>query len=124
MGAMKLGTVAFGLVITIVTASEIDGTATECNKAVTNLLPCEPFMLGLGPVAPPNNCCMGLAIIFERAKTLYDRRFTCTCLKVAMMRAGIKHRRAIQLPRFCKIHFSFPIDPLVDCTSTQEGMDG
>ncbi|KAG2396076.1 Non-specific lipid-transfer protein [Vigna angularis] len=91
--------------------------AITCNEAITFLLPCEPFMLGLGPRIPSLSCCTSIAIIFKQTKTPELRRSTCSCLKNAAFQAGIKHERATLLSRLCRTRFSFPIDPLVDCSS-------
>jgi len=91
--------------------------AITCNEAVTNVLPCEPFLLNLGPRTPPPNCCSNIGKIFAETKTTEVRRSICNCLKKAVAEAGVKHERATLLPQFCKIPFPFLIDPSIDCNS-------
>jgi len=108
--------IGFGLVINMMlVGSEVHGIT--CNEAITYLLPCEPFLLGLGPKAPPPICCTNIKTIFSETKTVKVRRSICNCLKEAVIKAGIKHERASHLPQFCSTQFSFLIDPHFDCDS-------
>ncbi|CAJ1961648.1 unnamed protein product [Sphenostylis stenocarpa] len=112
--------IVLGLLINMMlVASESEVNGITCGKAVVYLLPCETFLLGLGPPAPSLNCCTSIAVIFRQTKTVKLRRYICNCLKKSAIHAGVKHERVALLPKYCKTHFSFLIDPFMDCDSVQ-----
>nr|KYP62934.1 Non-specific lipid-transfer protein AP10 [Cajanus cajan] len=120
MGEKKMATLymcmmSFGLLTSMVSGFQRE--EITCNEALTYLLPCEPFMLNLGPLEPSSQCCGGLVAIFLKTKKLGVRRSMCQCIKKSTLEAGIKHERAQLLPQFCKIHFAFPITPNANCSS-------
>jgi len=110
--------IGFVLLISMMfVGSEVHANDITCIEAITLLLPCEPFLLGLGPTTPSLNCCTSIAVIFKETTTVELRRSICSCLKNAAFQAGIKHDSAAKLSQLCKTRFSFPIDPFVDCDS-------
>ncbi|KAL5077704.1 hypothetical protein RYX36_016695 [Vicia faba] len=103
------------MLVTPLFARQIDDIT--CPEALLSLLPCLPFLQGVGPPTPPSNCCAGLTNLNEKANTTQIRKDVCNCLKPAASRFGVKPDRSKQLPQLCNINLSVPFDPSVDCNT-------
>ncbi|KAK3036962.1 hypothetical protein RJ639_030927 [Escallonia herrerae] len=75
--------------------------AISCQEGLTNLLPCQPFLLGAGGITVP--CCQGAQALNLRATSSLDRKNLCECFKRAAPAMGVQVERARQLPLLCKI---------------------
>ncbi|CAJ2651448.1 non-specific lipid-transfer protein-like [Trifolium pratense] len=104
-----------GMLVTTIDASQIDDVS--CQEALLSLLPCLPFLQGVGPDAPPSNCCAGANNLNQKATTTQIRRDICNCLKPAASRFGVHSDRSTQLPQLCNISLSVSFDPSIDCNS-------
>ena len=114
---MRCLALAFGLMILVLNASASPSNDITCQAAVTDLMPCQPFLVGFGPATPSFTCCEGAQNILNQATTTATRRALCDCFKNAAKAFGINPDRAIQLPQLCKINVPVPLDPNVDCQS-------
>lgn len=89
-----------------------------CQQAITDLMPCQPFLISkAGARNPSFACCLGAQNVFQQANTTQNRRDLCECLKKAAAQLGVKTERAKQIAPFCKIALTVPIDPNVDCST-------
>ncbi|KAI5395528.1 non-specific lipid-transfer protein [Lathyrus oleraceus] len=105
------------MLVTPFFARQIDDIT--CPEALLALLPCLPFLQGTGPPTPPNNCCIGLNNLNQRANTTQIRKDVCNCLKPAASRFKVNPDKSKQLPKLCNIALSVPFDPSVDCNTVQ-----
>jgi len=104
-----------GMLVTAMDASQIDDVS--CPEALSSLLPCLPFLQGVGSDTPPSVCCAGANNLNQKANTTPIRRNVCNCLKPASIRFGVHVDRAKNLPHLCNINLSFTIDPSIDCNT-------
>lgn len=107
---------AITLSLLVTTMSGSQTNEISCNDAVSDLLPCQPFLVG-SQQNPTVGCCTGVNIVFHMADTTQNRRDLCECLKKLAAQIGVKPERAKALPQFCGIGLPFPMDPNVDCKS-------
>ena len=114
MGCLAL---AFGLMILVLNASASPSNDITCQAAITDLMPCQPFLVGSGPATPSFTCCEGAQNILNQATTTATRRALCECFKNAAKAFGINPDRSKKLPQLCKINVPVPLDPNVDCQS-------
>nr|XP_004513718.2 non-specific lipid-transfer protein A-like [Cicer arietinum] len=103
-----------GLQVTPLYARQIDDIS--CPGAIFSLVPCVPFLTGLGS-APSASCCAGANNVFQKADNVQARRDLCNCLKGASSKFGVNSDKAKQLPQLCNINLSFPIDLNIDCNT-------
>ncbi|KAL4562991.1 hypothetical protein LXL04_027022 [Taraxacum kok-saghyz] len=89
--------------------------AISCQNAITRMLPCQAFLMGLGEITIP--CCQSAQILSQIARTMPEERTSiCQCLKQAAIVIGINVNRAQQIPKLCHIdHATGFVDPNVDC---------
>lgn len=113
--ALLVPVMAFGLLVTTFSASQIDDIT--CGEARSLLLPCLPYLEGSGPGEPPPACCEGATSVYQRANTTQVRREICVCLKNAAKDMPINQDRAKRLPEQCKLNVPFPLDPNVNCST-------
>ncbi|KAF5472728.1 hypothetical protein F2P56_009421 [Juglans regia] len=110
---------AFGMVIMALGASLSDAEIS-CTEALRSLIPCTPFLVGFGSSAPNVVCCMGVQHVFEQANTTTTRRDLCQCFQNAASQIGALPERVKELPQFCNIHVTLPInDANVNCSKIQ-----
>ncbi|CAL0324462.1 unnamed protein product [Lupinus luteus] len=95
-------------------ASEINDIT--CVDAQRLLLPCIPYLQGLG-LKPSSSCCSAAKTVFERATSTQNRRALCQCFKQVAPVIGVNPDRSKQLPKLCNIRLSFPLDPKINCNS-------
>ncbi|XP_015878155.2 non-specific lipid-transfer protein 1 [Ziziphus jujuba] len=89
-----------------------------CQQALTDLLPCQPFLTAAaGADQPSGPCCLGVQIVFQAASTTQIRRDLCVCFKNAAAQFGAKPDRAKQIPTLCNIALTIPIDPSINCST-------
>ncbi|KAI3456492.1 hypothetical protein Pfo_013155, partial [Paulownia fortunei] len=102
-----------GLLILAVATNRV--SAISCVEAITKLMPCQPFLLGIGSdVTVP--CCQGAESLNQLAGSKPDQLKTmCECFKQAATSMGVDVDRAKQLPQLCKITVPVPIDPNIQC---------
>ncbi|KAK4594279.1 hypothetical protein RGQ29_018102 [Quercus rubra] len=108
---------AFGLMIILVlnsSASPSDGIT--CEEALTQLITCNPYFLGIGP-SPSPICCKGVQNVSQQANTTTIRRSLCECFETAAKAFQIIPERLKQLPQLCKVKVPVPLDPTVDCNT-------
>nr|XP_004513726.2 non-specific lipid-transfer protein A-like [Cicer arietinum] len=103
-----------GVQVTPLDARQIDDIS--CLKAIVSLVPCVPFLTGLGS-APSALCCAAANSVFQKADIVQARRDLCQCLKGASSKFRVNSDKAKQLPPLCNIHLSFPIDLNIDCNT-------
>ena len=104
-----------GIFVKPLDARQIDDVS--CSSALFSLLPCLPFLQGVGPATPTSYCCAGANDLNQKADTTQIRRDVCNCLKPAASRFGVKSDRSRQLPQLCNITLNVPFDPSVDCNT-------
>ncbi|XP_027340863.1 non-specific lipid-transfer protein 1-like [Abrus precatorius] len=103
------------LSLSTISRSQIDDIT--CNEALPLLTPCQPYLVGSAEVS--STCCEGVNTIFQRANTTQVRRDVCKCIKNAASQIGVNPEKAKQLPQLCNITLPFPIDPSIDCNTSQ-----
>lgn len=101
--------------VTTLDARQIDDIS--CSEAIVLLVPCVPFLTGLGQPTPSTSCCEGAQNLNQKADTTQVRRDVCECLKGASMKFGVNSDRTKQLPQLCNISLSFTLDPNIDCNT-------
>ncbi|RHN67653.1 putative plant lipid transfer protein/Par allergen [Medicago truncatula] len=106
-----------GMLVATLDARQIDDVS--CPSALFSLLPCLPFLQGVGPATPTSYCCAGITDLNQKANTTQIRRDVCNCLKPAASRFGVNPDRLKQLPTLCNITLNVPFDPSVDCNTVQ-----
>ncbi|KAK4439377.1 hypothetical protein Salat_0272600 [Sesamum alatum] len=94
------------------------GTAeVQCSDAVSQLLPCEGFLLG-GDTAPSAGCCVSVQSLANiAAASQSDRKALCQCFKDTAKTFPINLDNARQLPQLCHVNINVAIDPSVNCDS-------
>ncbi|XP_015878147.3 non-specific lipid-transfer protein AP10 [Ziziphus jujuba] len=106
-----------GLAIMVLGRSAPENDIT-CQQALTDLLPCTPFLKAdAGADQPGVPCCLGVQTVFQAANTTQIRRDLCGCFKKAAVVLGVKPERAKQIPTLCNIALTIPIDPSIDCST-------
>nr|XP_004513716.2 non-specific lipid-transfer protein A-like [Cicer arietinum] len=104
-----------GLQVTTLDARQIDDIS--CSEAIVSLLPCVPFLTGLGPPTPSTSCCDAAQNLNQKADTTQVRRDVCECLKGASIKFGVNPDKTKQLPQLCNLSVSFSFDPSIDCNT-------
>ncbi|CAA2958451.1 non-specific lipid-transfer AP10-like [Olea europaea subsp. europaea] len=104
-----------GLVIlALISFSPIDPVnAISCTQALTDLLPCQAFLIGMGDVTVP--CCQGVQALIQIVSSQADRKSVCVCLKQAAFSANVNQERVKELPQLCKIDVPKPFQPDGEC---------
>ncbi|PIN09306.1 hypothetical protein CDL12_18110 [Handroanthus impetiginosus] len=88
----------------------------QCSDAVTDLLPCEPFLLSGDPV-PNAACCGGVQTLDRIAQASRDdKRAICECFKEVAKSFPVNFDKAKALPQLCHVTVDVAIDPNVNCT--------
>ena len=113
--SLSMLVMVLGMFVTTLDARQIDDVS--CSSALFSLLPCLPFLQGVGPATPTSYCCAGANDLNQKADTTQIRRDVCNCLKPAASRFGVKSDRSRQLPQLCNITLSVPFDPTIDCNT-------
>ncbi|KAL0290045.1 UNVERIFIED_CONTAM: hypothetical protein Sangu_2590700 [Sesamum angustifolium] len=92
------------------------GTAEiQCTDAVTQLLPCEAFLLG-GGTTPSAGCCAAVQSLDKIATASQDdRKAICQCFKDTARSFPVNQGNAQQLPQLCHVNVNVDIGPNVDC---------
>lgn len=116
MVALLVPVMVLGLLVTT-SFGGIQIDDITCSDALQYLEPCLPFLVGSSSGQPTAGCCEGTNTVFHSANTTQVRRELCKCFKEASTRFGFDPQRVKQLPQFCHISLSFPIDPRMDCNS-------
>lgn len=89
--------------------------AMSCGDAISALIPCGSFLLGVGEAKPSSECCTSAEGLNKLTTTTTDRRAVCQCFKTSGPSFGIKPARVKVLPSLCKIKINIPLSPSVDC---------
>ncbi|XP_073057552.1 non-specific lipid-transfer protein A-like [Primulina eburnea] len=88
--------------------------AVSCAEALEFLIPCQPFLTGIGDISVP--CCQGAQALSQASSTQADRRSVCLCLKqAALSTVNLNMDRAKQLPQLCSVHVPVPVQLDVNC---------
>ncbi|KAL7212301.1 hypothetical protein ACSBR2_015057 [Camellia fascicularis] len=105
------------LVILALIASSVTVNATiTCQDAILKILPCEPYLLGIGDITVP--CCQGAQNLNQMVNSTADRRAVCACFKQVGPSLGVNVDRAKKLPDLCKIDLrGITIDFTIDCST-------
>ncbi|GMP73368.1 hypothetical protein CsSME_00031145 [Camellia sinensis var. sinensis] len=105
------------IVILALIASSVTVNATiTCEDAILKILPCEPYLSGIGDVSVP--CCQGAQNLNQMANSTADRRAVCACFKQVGPSLGVNVDRAKTLPDLCKIDLrGITIDFTIDCNT-------
>jgi hypothetical protein len=111
--SLSMIVMVLGMLVTTLDARQIDDVS--CPEALLSLLPCLPFLQGLGPDTPSSYCCAGANTLNQKANTTPIRRDVCNCLKPAASRFGVHSDRSKELPHLCNISLSVSFDPSTDC---------
>ena len=113
--SLSMLVIILGMLVRTLEARKIDDVS--CTSALFLLLPCLPFLQGVGPATPTSYCCAGANDLNQKANTTQIRRDVCNCLKPAASRFGVNPDRSKQLPQLCNITLSVPFDPSIDCNT-------
>jgi hypothetical protein len=113
--SLSMIVMVLGMLVTTLDARQIDDVS--CSDALLSLLPCLPYLQGVGPDTPPSACCAGANDLNQKANTTPIRRDVCNCLKPAASRFEVHSDRSKQLPQLCNISLSVSFDPSTDCNS-------
>ncbi|KAI8001457.1 hypothetical protein LOK49_LG09G01459 [Camellia lanceoleosa] len=105
------------MVILALIASSVTVNATiTCQDAILKLLPCEPYLLGIGDITVP--CCQGAQNLNQMVNSTADRRAVCACFNEVGPSLGVNVDRAKKLPDLCKIDLGgITIDFTIDCST-------
>ncbi|EOY28844.1 PREDICTED: non-specific lipid-transfer protein AP10 isoform X1 [Theobroma cacao] len=103
-----------GLVVLFAAASSVH--AITCQDAIMALMPCQKFLTGFA-YKPCALCCKAMANVNAAANTTQERRDLCTCFQQAGPALGVMPDKAKQLPQFCGLTVSVPMDPNIDCST-------
>ncbi|KAK6124495.1 hypothetical protein DH2020_041748 [Rehmannia glutinosa] len=87
--------------------------ATSCTAALEYLMPCQPYLMGIGEITP--TCCQGVQALANATVTSADRKSVCECLKQAALSVNINQDKANQLPKLCNVDVPVPVQPNVNC---------
>ncbi|KAL7242959.1 hypothetical protein ACSBR1_015380 [Camellia fascicularis] len=109
------------MVILALIASSVTVNATiTCQDAILKILPCEPYLLGIGDITVP--CCQGAQNLNQMVNSTADRRAVCACFKQVGPSLGVNVDRAKKLPDLCKIDLrGITIDFTIDCSTIPFG---
>ncbi|KAL2475709.1 AAI domain-containing protein [Abeliophyllum distichum] len=101
----------------------VPANAISCTEALTDLLPCQTFLLGFSDITVP--CCEGANALLQSYtnSTKTDRKSVCECVKQAALSFNINEDRAIQLTKLCNITAPLPIRLDVNCSAIQNNED-
>ncbi|CAL5345578.1 unnamed protein product [Camellia sinensis] len=108
------------MVILALIASSVTVNATiTCEDAILKILPCEPYLSGIGDISVP--CCQGAQNLNQMANSTADHRSVCACFKQVGPSLGVNVDRAKKLPDLCKIDLrGITIDFTIDCNTIPE----
>ncbi|CAI9783956.1 unnamed protein product [Fraxinus pennsylvanica] len=99
------------VVLALISFSSIaPANAISCTQALTDMLPCQAFLMGIGDVTVP--CCQGVQALIQSVSSQADRKSVCECLKQAAFSANVNQERAKELPQLCKIDVPKPFQRL------------
>ncbi|KAL1833367.1 hypothetical protein ACET3Z_003018 [Daucus carota] len=85
----------------------------SCQDAITKILPCEFYLLGVG--SPSASCCQAVAQLSQLASSKPELKSLCVCLKQAAQTFHVIADKAKQLPGLCHVTTPVPIDPNINC---------
>ncbi|XP_034698523.1 non-specific lipid-transfer protein-like [Vitis riparia] len=106
------------VVLALIIASPVVD-AVSCGDAVSALIPCGSFLLGVGAPKPSSECCASAQSLNKLTTTTADRRAVCQCFVKSGPSFGVKPARTKLLPSLCKININIPVTPNVDCNKVQ-----
>ncbi|KAI3456488.1 hypothetical protein Pfo_013151 [Paulownia fortunei] len=110
-----ISTCLAGIVVLALISGPVD--AFSCTEALTELLPCQAFLMGNGRITI--SCCQGVQALRQVAAAQTDQRAICRCLKQAALSANVNPMKVKALTQFCKIYVPVPIDPNFNCNAIQ-----
>jgi len=86
----------------------------NCGQVQANFAPCVKFLQSGGPV--PVGCCSGVRNTLHNARSTFDRRFICNCLKVVAGAVhGLNPTNAQALPGKCGVNIPYKISTSTNC---------
>ncbi|KAL7242961.1 hypothetical protein ACSBR1_015382 [Camellia fascicularis] len=104
------------VILALIASSVTVNTTITCQDAILKILPCEPYLLGIGDITVP--CCQGAQNLNQMANSTADRRAVCACFKQVGPSLGVNVDRAKKLPDLCKIDLrGITIDFTIDCNT-------
>ncbi|KAF1876409.1 hypothetical protein Lal_00029757 [Lupinus albus] len=113
---MMMGKRVVGLLLLMMILSLLDGTSKAsqinditCGQAGKLILPCLPFVQGIGS-EPSASCCSGAKSIVDGASSTQNRRDICQCFKKVSPIIIINPDRSKQLPKLC--NYSILMHPM------------
>lgn len=113
MSNIKLACIVV-MCMAVVWANTQTATAITCGQVSGNLVGCVGYLQNGGPVPP--RCCNGIRNIMAAARTTFDRRTTCNCLKAAAGQVrGINPANAQSLPSKCGVNIPYKIGTSINC---------
>ncbi|KAF7844109.1 non-specific lipid-transfer protein-like [Senna tora] len=115
---------AFIVVIVVVLISRCDAniqkSSIACSDVVKEITPCLNYLRGSdgSNAKPSEECCNGVKLLDDDAKSKQERIDVCNCAKQALSDIGnYDPSRIPQLPKDCGFDFTLPaIDKSTDCS--------
>ncbi|CAA0826501.1 Non-specific lipid-transfer protein 8 [Striga hermonthica] len=87
----------------------------QCNDAVSQVLPCEAYLLS-GEAQPNAACCAAVQSLDKMVmSSTGDRRAICQCFKGIANSLPVNLDKAQRLPNLCHVTVTVKIDPNVNC---------
>ena len=93
----------------------IPTSGINCGDAVSALISCESYLLGMGDPKPTLPCCNSAQALKKIVVSKPDRQSLCECFMQIAPTLGVNFKRANQLLSSCKLNLNMTITSDMDC---------
>ncbi|CAK8575201.1 unnamed protein product [Lathyrus sativus] len=115
MASLRVSCVVALMCMVVITAPMAEAAIT-CGAVSAALAPCLGYLKGAPGPSP--TCCGGVKGLNGSARTIFDRRSACNCLKnSAGSIPGLKPANVAALPGKCGVKLPFTISTSTNCNA-------
>ena len=103
------------LCLSVILMLAIPTSGINCGDAVSALISCESYLLGMGDPKPTLPCCNSAQALKKIVVSKPDRQSLCECFMQIAPTLGVNFKRANQLLSSCKLNLNMTITSDMDC---------
>lgn len=103
------------LCFSVILMLAIPTSGINCGNAVSSLIACESYLLGMGDPKPTLPCCNSAQAPKNIVVSKPDRQSLCDCLIEIAPSLGVDFKRANQLMSSCKLNLNMTLSLDMDC---------
>lgn len=113
--AKKLVFPLWMLCLSVILVLAIPTSGINCGDAVSSLIACESYLLGMGDPKPTLPCCNSAQTLKKIVVSKTDRQSLCECFMQIAPTLGVNFKRANQLLSSCKLNLNMTITSDMNC---------